>query len=65
MLDHCRGRSRPAKGWNGDTCKSCINEIVVEEEAKALVNGLRGSPTVLVDGRDIEPDSPIPIGSLG
>ena len=40
-------------------------EVVVEEEATAVARGFRGSPTVQVDGRDIEPETEIPLGAMG
>jgi hypothetical protein len=42
-----------------------VGEIVVEDEATALARGFRGSPTVQIDGADIEPDTEIPPGSMG
>ena len=42
-----------------------ISDVLIEGEADAVSMGFRGSPTVLIDGRDIEPDSQTPIGSMG
>ncbi len=42
-----------------------VEEIVVEDAEQALARGLRGSPTVLVDGREVEPDPGTPVGSMG
>jgi glutaredoxin len=42
-----------------------VAELVVEDEETALASGFRGSPTVLIDGRDLEPDTEIPPGSMG
>ena len=42
-----------------------VTEVLVEDEDEALARGLRGSPTVLVNGRDVEADTPIPLGSMG
>jgi hypothetical protein len=42
-----------------------VGELVIEDEETALASGFRGSPTVLIDGRDLEPDSEIPLGSMG
>ncbi len=42
-----------------------VIEVLVENEAEALARGLRGSPTVLVNGKEVESDTPIPLGSMG
>jgi len=42
-----------------------VGEVVIEDEATAVARGFRGSPTVLVDGRDLEPETEIPPGSMG
>ena len=42
-----------------------VSEVLVENETEAVARGLRGSPTVLVNGRDVESDTRIPIGSMG
>jgi glutaredoxin len=42
-----------------------VEEIVIADQSEAIRRGFRGSPTVLVDGVDIEPDCQIPIGSMG
>ncbi len=42
-----------------------VVEVLIENEAEAGARGLRGSPTVLVNGRDVEADSRIPVGSMG
>lgn len=42
-----------------------VRDVVVEDEETALTGGFRGLPTVLIDGRDLEPDTEIPPGSMG
>jgi hypothetical protein len=42
-----------------------VRNIVVEDDETAVAHGFRGSPTVLVDGGDIEADTAIPVGSMG
>jgi hypothetical protein len=42
-----------------------VHDVIVEDEAGAVATGFRGSPTVLIDGRDLEPDPRTPIGSMG
>jgi hypothetical protein len=42
-----------------------VGELVIQDEETALAGGLRGSPTVLIDGHDLEPDTEIPPGSMG
>jgi hypothetical protein len=39
-----------------------VEVVLIEDEAQAVPLGFRGSPTVLIDGVDIEPDSEIPLG---
>jgi hypothetical protein len=40
-------------------------EVVIEDEATALARGFRGSPTVQIDGADLEPGTEIPPGAMG
>ncbi len=42
-----------------------VSDVVIEDEATAVASGFRGSPTILIDGRDLEPDTEIPLGSMG
>jgi hypothetical protein len=42
-----------------------VNDVAIEDNATALERGFRGSPTVIIDGRDLEPDTEIPLGSMG
>ena len=42
-----------------------VSDVVIEDDAAAVARGFRGSPTVLIDGRDLEPDTEIPLGSRG
>lgn len=42
-----------------------VNDVIIEGEAGALATGFRGSPTVLIDGADIEVDPQTPVGSMG
>jgi hypothetical protein len=42
-----------------------VVDVVIEDDAAAVAHGFRGSPTVLIDGRDLEPDTEIPLGSMG
>lgn len=42
-----------------------VDGVVIEDEEAAVARSFRGSPTVLIDGRDLEPDTEIPIGSTG
>jgi hypothetical protein len=39
--------------------------VIIEDEETALASGFRGSPTVLVDGREVAPDVEIAPGSMG
>jgi hypothetical protein len=41
-----------------------VQVVLVEDEAQAVTLLFRGSPTVLIDGIDIEPDSEIRLGGL-
>jgi hypothetical protein len=41
-----------------------VEVVLVEDEEQAVALGFRGSPTVLVDGVDVEPESEIPLGSM-
>lgn len=42
-----------------------VDDVIIVGESDAITAGFRGSPTVLVDGRDIELDPQTPIGSMG
>ena len=42
-----------------------VSDVVIEDDAAAVAGGFRGSPTVLIDGRDLEPDTEIPLGTMG
>lgn len=42
-----------------------VSDVVIEDDATAVARGFRGSPTVLIDGRDLEPETEIPLGSMG
>jgi hypothetical protein len=42
-----------------------VSDVVIEDDATAVALGFRGSPTLLVDGREVEPDSQTPIGTMG
>jgi len=42
-----------------------VDEVVIEDDDAAVARGFRGSPTILIDGRDLEPDTEIPLGSMG
>ena len=42
-----------------------VGDVVVEDEATGVARGFRGSPTVLIDGRDLDPETEIPLGSMG
>ncbi len=42
-----------------------VTEVVIEDDVAAAARAFRGSPTVLVDGREIAPDPGVPIGSMG
>ena len=42
-----------------------VSDVVIEDDSIAVARGFRGSPTVLIDGRDLEPDTELPIGSMG
>lgn len=42
-----------------------VEEVVIEDEETAVARGLRGSPTVQIDEVDLEPDTEIPLGSMG
>ena len=39
-------------------------EVLIENETEAIARGFRGSPTVLVNGRDVAADPQIPLGSM-
>lgn len=42
-----------------------VEDVLIEDPGAAASLGFRGSPTVLIDGADIEPNSPTPVGSMG
>jgi hypothetical protein len=42
-----------------------VTEVVIEDGASAAAHGFRGSPTVLIDGREMAPDPEVPLGSMG
>jgi len=42
-----------------------VETVLIEHEAQALELGFRGSPTVLVDGRDLEAEPRTPLGAMG
>lgn len=42
-----------------------VHDITVVDQADAIAIGFRGSPTVLVDGRDVEPHPQSPLGTMG
>lgn len=42
-----------------------VSDVIIEDEETALASGFRGSPTILVDGQDLEPKTEIPPGSMG
>ena len=42
-----------------------VEDTIIESENEGIAKGFRGSPTVLVDGRDIEIDPQTPLGSMG
>lgn len=42
-----------------------VSDVVIEDDVTAVARGFRGSPTVLIDGRDLEPDTEIPLGAMG
>ena len=42
-----------------------VEDVLVEDEADAVARGFRGSPTVLVDGTDVETEPATPIGAMG
>jgi hypothetical protein len=41
-----------------------VEVVLVADEEKAVALGFRGSPTMLVDGVDVEPGSEIPLGPM-
>ena len=42
-----------------------VQDVLIDDGDVALARGFRGSPTVLVDGRDVEADPQTPVGSMG
>ena len=42
-----------------------VRDVLIGEDADAARRHFRGSPTVLVDGRDVETESQTPIGTMG
>ena len=42
-----------------------VADILIEDDASAVAQGFRGSPTVLIDGREMAPDPQVPLGSMG
>lgn len=42
-----------------------VETVLVEDEAQARALGFRGSPTVLVDGRDLDEEPQAPPGTMG
>ncbi len=42
-----------------------VADVVIQDDASAVAQGFRGSPTVLIDGREMAPDPQVPIGTMG
>lgn len=42
-----------------------VSDVAIEDKATAVARGFRGSPTVQIDGADLEPETEIPLGSMG
>jgi hypothetical protein len=42
-----------------------VADVVIEDDASAVAQGFRGSPTVVIDGREMAPDPHVPIGTMG
>lgn len=42
-----------------------VEDVVIEDETAGVARGFRGSPTVQIDGADLEPETEIPLGSMG
>lgn len=42
-----------------------VESVLIEDDASARAEHLRGSPTVLVNGADVEIDPATPVGSFG
>jgi len=41
-----------------------VEDVVIADWAEGATKGLRGSPTVLIDGHNLESDSQTPIGAV-
>jgi protein-disulfide isomerase len=41
-----------------------VEVVLVADEEQAVALGFRGSPTVLVNGEDVEPSPEIPLGTM-
>ena len=54
-----------AQGVAGARSDVTVGDMVIEGDADAVAHGFRGSPTVLIDGRDLEPGTEIPLGAMG
>lgn len=59
-----RKRSTSRTGWRAPE-RTFRKEVLIESEVDAAMRGFRGSPTVLVDGDDVESESELPIGAMG
>ena len=42
-----------------------VDSVLIESDAEAQLRGFRGSPTVLVDGADVEAEPASPVGTMG
>ncbi|MDY0087491.1 MAG: hypothetical protein RBS78_02930 [Coriobacteriia bacterium] len=42
-----------------------VEGVVITSAKQGAALGFRGSPTVLIDGKDIEADPRVPLGSMG
>jgi len=42
-----------------------VEDVIIESDADGILSGFRGSPTVQVDGCDVDADPHTPLGSMG
>ena len=65
--DGCRGApeaERLARSLGASRRDVTVEVVLVADGEQAVALGFRGSPTVLVDGMDVEPSPEIPLGSM-
>ena len=64
----CRGGAaalETAAEIAGERDDVTVDDILIEDDASAVAQGFRGSPTVLIDGAEMAPDPQVPLGTMG